>query len=301
MTPSTLSYAVVTPVRNEGVNLERLATSLRRQRLPPTQWLIVDTGSTDGTDALARQLAERTAWISALAVDGGQLARGGPIVRAFEAGVAALDRRPDVIAKVDADISFGDDYFEQLLMRFALDPRLGMASGTLYERDCGAWRERHVTGSTVWGAARAYRSACLHDVLPLEQRMGWDGVDEFRANTRGWSTKVFRELEIRHHRREGERDGSARRARRAQGEASRYLGYRFWYLALRSLWHARREPAALAMIYGYFTAAARRQPQLADADARAYVRRQQSLRSLPRRAIEAAGRRPRVPRRPLDA
>jgi hypothetical protein len=101
----------------------------------------------------------------------------------------------------------------------------------------------------------------------------------------------LKDLPFRHHRREGERDGAPHRARLAQGRAARFLGYRLWYLALRALWNARREPAALAMILGYVDAAARREPRLTDPTARAYLRRQQSIRRLPLRAAEALGRR----------
>ena len=48
------------------------------------------------------------------------------------------------------------------------------------------------------------------------------------------------------------------------------------------------------MIWGYLDAAIKREPRLGDADARAYLRRQQSLRRLPSRAAEAVGRRRRV-------
>jgi poly-beta-1,6-N-acetyl-D-glucosamine synthase len=287
-----LSYSVVTPVRNEAENLGRLANALGAQRVRPRAWVIVDTGSTDETASVAAELAAREPWISTSPLQGeAALERGGPIVRAFEAGLESLSERPDVIVKLDADLSFEPEYFESLLARFSADARLGMASGTCYEFERREWRQRHVTGTTVWGAARAYRRECLADVLPLEQRMGWDGVDEFRANARGWTTKVFGDLPFRHHRREGQRDGSARRARFAQGQAARYLGYRFWYLVLRALWHARREPAAVAMIQGYVAAALRGGPRLADAEARSYLRRQQSLRTLPLRVLEAAGRR----------
>ena len=292
MSGRRLSYAVVTPVRNEVANLGRLAESLRGQELEPYAWVIVDTGSTDETPQIAAELAGQTPWISTFALGGeAALERGGPIVRAFEAGVASLPERPDVVVKLDADVSFGPEYFAGLVAHFEADPRLGMGSGTCYELEEGEWRQRFVTGSTVWGASRAYRSICLDDVLPLEQRMGWDGVDEFRANARGWTTQVFFELPFRHHRREGERDGSARKARFAQGQAARYLGYRFWYLCLRALWNARSEPAAVAMIGGYLSAARSRAPRLADDEARTYLRRQQSLVRLPLRAAEALGRR----------
>lgn len=287
-----LTYAVVTPVRNEAENIRRLAAALADQTRRPAAWVVVDTGSGDETPAVVAELAREQPWIRPAVLDGaGGLERGGPIARAFELGLDLLDERPDVVVKLDADTSFEPGYFERLLAEFAADAALGMASGTCHELEAGEWRERHVTGSTVWGASRCYRYACLEQVLPLEQRMGWDGVDEFRANARGWKTRVFKDLPFRHHRREGERDGARHRARIAQGRAARYIGYRLWYLALRALWNARKEPAALAMIWGYAKAALAREPRLADADARAYLRRQQSLRLLPSRAAEAIGRR----------
>lgn len=295
MSRGHLSYGVVTPVRNEGSNLRRLAAALARQSVLPSAWVVVDTGSTDETARIVDELAVEHDWISPAKLDGAdRLARGGPIVRAFELGYSLVPGEPDVIVKLDADTSFEPGYFERLLAEFASDPGLGMASGTCQEREAGEWRERHVTGSTVWGASRCYRRACLEDVLPLEQQMGWDGVDEFRANARGWTTRTLKELPFRHHRREGERDGARHRARLAQGRAARYIGYRFWYLALRALWNARKEPAALAMIWGYARAALAREARLEDAEVRAYLRRQQSLRLLPRRAAEAVGRRRRV-------
>ncbi len=295
MTERPLSYAVITPVRNEASNLRRLADALAEQRLLPASWVIVDTGSTDETPAIVGQLVEAHSWTaSASLADDGGVARGGPIVRAFELGLSILSDESDVIVKLDADTSFGPEYFERLVGEFASDPMLGMASGTCYEQQDGEWLERHVTGTTVWGASRAYRRTCLEQVLPLEQRMGWDGVDEFRANARDWKTKTFKGLPFRHHRREGERDGSAYRARAAQGRAARFLGYRPWYLVLRAFWQARREPAALAMIWGYTKAAVAREPRCADESARAYLRRQQSIRLVPLRAAEAIGRRRRV-------
>ena len=291
-----MRYAVVTPARNEAANLRRLAAALAAQTVPPQNWIVVDNGSTDGTLELARELAERHEWARVLTIPGATSAeRGAPIVRALEAGIEALaEDPPDFVVNVDADISFEPDYFELLLARFAADPALGIASGSAYELEQQTWRRRHVTGSTVWGASRAFRWRCLQDVLPFERRLAWDGIDEFKANALGWRTTAFEELPFRHHRPEGQRDGSAWRARTNQGIAAHYLDYRPWYLVLRSLWQARRGPAALAMIWGYAQAALAREPRLEDEAARAYLRRQQSIRLLPLRAAEAAGRRRRV-------
>ena len=107
--------------------------------------------------------------------------RAEPTVQAFQLGLAALGRDSDIVVKLDADVSFETDYFARLLGAFEADPLLGMASGTCYEREGGSWRQRHVTRGHVWGASRAYRRACLEDVLPLESGLAWDGIDELKA------------------------------------------------------------------------------------------------------------------------
>jgi poly-beta-1,6-N-acetyl-D-glucosamine synthase len=289
------SYAVITPVRDERENLPRLAESLAAQTERPRTWLIVDNGSQDGTVELASSLTAEHGWIEFLSVPGAAAAeRGAPIVRSLHAGIDELATdAPGFVVNVDADVSMEPDYFARLLDRFDADPELGIASGSAFELQDGEWRQRHVTGSTVWGASRAYRWACLQEILPFEERVAWDGIDEFKANARGWRTHAFEDLPFKHHRREGERDGSWR-ARRNQGHAAYYVGYRPWYLVLRALFNARRDPASLGMIAGYVAAFVRREPQSRDQDARAYLRRQQSVRTLRLRSLEATGRRDRA-------
>ena len=190
------TYAVITPVRDEAENLPRLAASLAAQTLPPREWLVVDNGSSDGTPELARSLATEYIWVRVLSVPGAEVAeRGAPVVRALHAAIDELATDPpEVVVNVDADISVESDYFERLLAEFDEDASLGIASGSGFELEEGVWRQRHVTGSTVWGASRAFRWECLQDVLPFEERVAWDGIDEFRANARGWRTHAFEEL-----------------------------------------------------------------------------------------------------------
>jgi len=290
-----LEYALVTPARDEESNLRRLAASLLGQTITPRAWIVVDDGSTDGTAALVEGLAEEHDWISVIAapVDGGRLVEGrlmGRDVAAFQAGLAALPERPDVVLKLDADVSLLPDFFEHLLAAFDADPRLGIAGGACFELENGAWRERWVTGKHVRGATRAYRWECLQDVQPLESRLGWDGIDEVIAVVRGWHTRSLRTLPFFHHRMVGQRDG-LRRSFRDQGSTAHYMGYRPTYLIARALFRMRVSPAAFAMVPGYFSAAVRREPGFADPAVRKYIRDRQRLRELPKRAAEALGRR----------
>lgn len=282
-----MNYAVLTPVRDEAAELPRLARSLAAQTMPPAQWIVIENGSTDGTGQAALALAAEHDWIRVVrAAPGPPRLRGAPVVRALHEGIAALEGRFDVVAKVDADVSLDPDYFERLQQAFAADPALGLASGGCVELVDGDWQERPVTGTHVWGAARAYRRACLDDVLPLDERMGWDGLDQLRAATRGWKVERVPGLQFRHHRREGARDGSRRRVWAAQGSAAHYMGYRTSYLLLRTLHRARREPAALAILGAYLLAALRREARCPDLEVRKQLRRQQRARHLLARARE---------------
>lgn len=283
-----LRYALVTPARNEAANLERLAAALAAQTRLPERWVIVDNGSTDPTPAVARRLAAEHGWVRAISIPGQVQARGGPVVRAFHAGLAEIGPLPDVVVKLDADVSMPPDHFARLVGAFAADPALGISSGVCFEFEDGEWRRQETTAASVWGCSRAYRAACLEQILPLEEHMGWDGIDALKAQLRGWRSGTQPGLPFRHHRAEGARDGARTAAYAAQGRAAHYMGYRPSYLVLRALHRARAERAAMAMIAGYARAALGRAPRCPDAEVIAHLRSEQRLRALAARVGEAA-------------
>jgi glycosyltransferase involved in cell wall biosynthesis len=263
-----LRYAVVTPARNEEVNLQRLGAAMIAQKHPAAVWVVVDDGSTDRTPEILAELAAEHDWIRPLerpAADREEsLAHGRRKARdldAFLYGAVPLRESVDVIVKVDADVDFDPDYFAQLIARFEEDETLGIASGTCYEQEHGQWVRRTKAESTVWGATRAYRSDCLADLMALEPCMGWDGLDEISVQLRGMRTQTFTDLPFRHNRPEGGREFSSLHQGEALGRAAWYMGYRPTYLTIRAVYRARREPAALGMLWGYFGAAAKRVPQ----------------------------------------
>jgi biofilm PGA synthesis N-glycosyltransferase PgaC len=286
----SLTYAIITPARNEAEMLGQVAGALRRQTRIPLRWVIVENGSTDRTVEVAERIVAEDDWARLVILpEAGQRERGAPIVRALHAGLDALDVEPDVVVNVDADVTMEPDYFERLLERFAQDRSLGIAGGSAWELTNGAWRQRFVTGGTVWGATRAYRWECLQDVLPLEQRHGWDGIDQLKARARGWATRTFTDLPFRHHRTEGLHDGSTWAHWLANGDTAYFMGYRPSYLLARTLHRMRRDPAAIGLVYGSLSAAARRSPRLDDPGARTVLRRDQSLGQILRRRREALG------------
>jgi glycosyltransferase involved in cell wall biosynthesis len=290
-----MSYAAITPARDEADNLRRLGDCMLRQSLSPDCWIVVDDGSRDATLEIMGELSRRAPWIRAIQSPsdrGGGIEHGrsgGRDVLAFNAGIDALPYEPEFLCKLDADVSLEPDYFERLLGRFADDPTLGIASGLCYEEEHGEWVPKHMTAGHVRGAARVWRRECFDQVRPLRARLGWDGIDELEANVRGWRTVSFCDIPIRHHRPHGARDGNAR-AWIQEGDIAHFMAYRPSYVLFRTLHHARREPVALAMLWGYAAAGLRRQPRYEGVAATRHLRRRQRLRELPRRRREVAGR-----------
>jgi glycosyltransferase involved in cell wall biosynthesis len=289
-TNSHSDVSAVVVAHNSLPWLERALESVRDNDTV-RETIVVDNGSTDGTSAFLAGLARAHPWIRVVEAPGGKLSRPGEaIVRAFHRGLDALGERVDVVVNLDADTSFEPDYFARQLTAFADDPALGITGGVCLEQQDGEWSPVHVTRQQVRGAAHAFRRECLDAVLPLEPRLGWDGIAQLRANAAGWSTRALPGLSFRHHRKLGERDGARYRRWTANGRDSHFMGYRFSYLLLRAAHHARHDPFAVALVLGYLRAVLRREPRLADRAARAALRREQSLLRLGRRRREALGR-----------
>lgn len=288
------TYAIITPARDEIENLPRLGASIAAQHTPPARWVIVDDHSDDGSHAWAQAFAAEHPYADAVAWDGpegGELAAGrreGRDLHAFRFGIGRLPAPVDVVVKVDADTSFAPDYFTRLLAHFEAAPDLGIAGGACLEEENGSWVVRRTDETHPRGASRAYRRDCLPDLMELEPKMGWDGLDEIKVGLRGYRTQQFPDLEFRHHRPEGGRERGRLHARSVSGRASWYMGYRPSFLALRSLYNARRDPAALAMLWGYAAAGLARTPRCPDAEVVRALRDRQRLRVVLRRGAARA-------------
>ena len=69
----------------------------------------------------------------------------------------------DVIGNLDADISFGPDYFEFLLAKFYDDPMLGCA-GTPFVENGIHYDYRYTNIEHVSGACQMFRKQCFGDI-----------------------------------------------------------------------------------------------------------------------------------------
>ncbi len=274
-----MNYAIVTPVHNEEAYIRFTLDSVVSQIVPPVEWIIVDDGSTDNTAAIIQAYVERYPWIRRVALPAeGKRELGARVVRVFYAGFRQLTAESDFIVKLDGDLSFAPDYFARLLDKFADDPRLGIAGGGFYVQEGDQWRLERAPLDHVRGATKVYRKACFEEIGGLPAVNGWDGIDEWRAQLKGWQTRSFNELVVHHLRPTGASYGKWKGYTR-EGEEAYFLGYPWLVLLARSFYRALSERPLLVrgvgIFWGYLRSWLARKPQLDDAETIRYMRRKQ--------------------------
>jgi len=285
----TAPYVVITPVRNEERYVEETIRSMVNQTISPAEWILVDDGSVDRTPEILEKHSGDVPWLSVVTrPDRGFRSSGGGVVDAFSSGYEQL-RSGDwgFIVKLDADLAFEPDYFEQCLQRFTEEPQLGIAGGTIESvgKD-GIRRERHPEFH-VRGATKIYRRAAWEEIGGLINAPGWDGIDEIQANKLGWRTRTFPDLTLTQLKPTGSAEGQWRDWLKG-GEGCYQIGYHPLFLLARSVAQARRRPylvASAGLLAGYLRAWLRHLPRAADADTVAYVREQQLAKLLGRDTI----------------
>ena len=126
-------YVVITPVRDEEEFVSATIDAMSRQTLRPTEWVIVNDGSSDRTGDIIEQYAARFPWLHAVhRSNRGFRKAGGGVVEAFYDGYNALQSDEwDFIVKLDGDLTFSADYFEKCFAYFDAEPQLGIGGGEI--------------------------------------------------------------------------------------------------------------------------------------------------------------------------
>ena len=283
-----LDYVLITPARNEeafiGATIDSVVAQTRRAK----RWIIVSDGSTDGTDQIVKSYAATHGWIELLRMPERRDRQFAAKANAFNAGYERL--RPlsfDIIGNLDADITFGPDYFAFLLECFASDPALGVA-GTPFVEDAERPDRHSYAGDSanldhVSGACQLFRRACFEAVggyVPIKGgAIDWIAVTTARME--GWKTRTFLERVCYHHRKIGTADSSELSARFHYGKKAYYVGGHPAWEVLRAVNLMRAAPVVvggLSFIAGYVWATVTRMPRPVSAELMAFHRKEQMMR-----------------------
>jgi glycosyltransferase involved in cell wall biosynthesis len=282
-------YVIISPVRDEEEYITETIQSVMAQTMLPYEWVIVDDGSTDDTGKIIDGYASKIPWIKAVHRDNrGFRKAGGGVIEAFYDGFGALSTRDwQFIIKLDGDLSFQADYFENCFQEFTKDPKLGIGGGEIYHRVDGALEIEKNPRFHVRGATKIYRRECWETIEGLFAAPGWDAVDEVKANMLGWNTRSFESLKVIHQRYTGAADGNWRDAVK-NGLADYIAGYHPLWMFAKCLTRLGRKPylvGSFGHFYGFLSGYAKKVPQVDDPALIRYLRQQQLRRLLLRSSI----------------
>jgi len=275
-------YAIVSAVRDEEEFLENTISSVANQTVLPVRWVIVDDGSTDRTPEILADAARQYPWITVVTVpDRGYRSLGKGEVDAFNAGLARLENTDyDFLAKLDGDVLLPPRYFSSLFARFDDHPRLGIASGAFPAVVRSRIRERALNPWNTVAHARVYRRECFEDIGGLARCLGFDTIDEMKAQMRGWTTQSFTEIRGIHLRPTGSSTGAWQNGLEREGRAAYWCGAHPLFALARGIRELARLPVlgGLFFLKGYFSCWLRNAPQYGEQDVRDFVRKQQLRR-----------------------
>lgn len=282
-------YVVVTPVRDEETYLPFTIESMVKQTILPQEWIIVNDGSKDNTGNIIEEASRRYSWIRGVHRDDRGFRKwGAGIIEAFYSGFHALRWQDwEFMSKLDGDLSFAPDYFEQTFAEFRREPKIGIGGGVLYHEEKGQMILETHPVFHVRGGVKIYRRACWDALGGLWIGPGSDLIDEVKANMLGWSSRSFLNIPLTHHRYTGAswgRWGSLVK----DGKIDYVTGYHPLFVGAKTMFRLGRRPyvwGSLAQLYGYMVASFQRIPRVDDPALIEYLRKQQLAKLLGRETI----------------
>lgn len=274
-------YVLITPAHNEEAFIEKTIESVVHQTALPLRWVIVDDGSTDRTAAIVGRYLERYPWMELLVRPRRQDRTFAGKAHAVNAGCEQVTNlHYQVLGNLDADISFENDYLEFLLLRFAQDPRLGVAGTIFREQGYSSGSDSFEGSKHVAGGCQLFRRECWQAIGGYVPHCagGVDWIAVTTARMLGWKTCSFREKSFFHYRHLGTAERSVLSSSFSYGEKDYYLGgHPVWEL-FRVAYRAIKRPyllGGLTLAAGYCWAFLRRTPRPVSKDLMTFHRREQ--------------------------
>lgn len=268
-------YVLVSPVRDESMNIVKTLDSVVNQTIKPSLWIIVNDGSTDNTVDIVKRYMKKYPWIKLIDLpDRGFRLPGKGIMDAFYKGFDSIgDIAWDFVVKLDCDLSFDFDYFENIFKEFIKNPKLGLASGKTYlpvNGDVGNLKLEWCPDTCTRGPCKVYSKKFFEKTGgPLRER-GWDTLDDIAALLAGMDSRSFSEYKIIHYRPIGTLTNTHKgvKSRIQMGQNFYYIGYHPLFVLLKTIkMFFTDKPvfvAGLFFCFGYFKSFFASEPQISD-------------------------------------
>ena len=200
-------YIAITPARDEEKLLPGLIASMAAQNWTPDRWIVIDDGSADATAEILEEAARTYPWIEPhhLPRDRPRAPGGECVITQFLPHEACQEY--DYVLRLDADVSFESGFIDLLLEEFARDPKLGIASPTLWEPKGSEWVEIRQPEYHTRGPAKMYSLACFNAIGELDPDSGGTHWTKRARCCTAFTPAASAISRARHHRPQGSRVG----------------------------------------------------------------------------------------------
>jgi glycosyltransferase involved in cell wall biosynthesis len=261
--------------------MRRTLESVAGQSVPPALWVVTDDGSTDDTPQILEEYRARLPYLKVVRrADRGRRNVGPGVIEAFYAALETVPlERFDYLCKLDLDLDLPPRYFELLMERMEANPRLGTVSGKPYfvHPRTGALVPEVCGDEMSVGMTKFYRTSCFREIGGFVREVMWDGIDCHRCRMLGWIAESdgARELRFQHLRPMGSTQKGIWTGRVRSGYGQYFMGTSPLYLIASAGFRFFKHPpfiGSVAMLWGYFSNAARGVPRYGDPAFRSFLR-----------------------------
>ena len=194
-----IKYVLISPVRDEEETIIKTINSVIKQTILPNRWIFIDNNSIDNTSRIIDDYVKKHGFIERIFLNEvKKRTPGRGPVRAFNYGIEHIDIFSfDFIIKLDGDMEFADNYFEEIFKKFNQNPKLGIASGLILEKESLKPSKKHFFELTQ-GNTKVYKKECFEKIHPLDEVKGWDFIDNIKAKYFGFDTRIFKNITATH-------------------------------------------------------------------------------------------------------
>jgi poly-beta-1,6-N-acetyl-D-glucosamine synthase len=278
------SYVLITPARNEEALIEKTIRAVTAQTILPLKWVIISDKSTDRTDEIIKKYASSYSFIEFERITDQGEWNFSSKVNAINSGLKKIvNLEFELIGFLDADVTFESNYYEQVLMQFKKNEKLGIGGGMILELSGDTFKHLNYNVNSVAGAVQLFRKTCFDKIggyIPL-QSGGIDAVAEVMARMNGWQVRSFPEIYAYHHRKIGVTKGNILSSKWRYGTRDYLMGTHPLFMFLKSIYRFREKPyvlSGLLMIFGYLWPFLRKKNIPIPHDVVEYTRKEQMKR-----------------------
>lgn len=265
--------AIVTPLRNEERNINKLFDAVSNQTTNIYYWVILENGSNDRSREILKSkktpINVKNLKIINLTENSIEYELGYNYARIINFGFNFLKDsvgvdKFDFIGILDSDIFLEDKYYEKLLYLFDNDKHLGISSGVIVNID---GKEEKTSNNWVRGGCRLWRKECFSQIGYIVGPSA-DSLSTAKAICNSW--KAYPVLDaIAYSRPVGSRVNY-----RYYGEASYFRGCNPIYILVKCIYQLLKLKynSSKGLFIGYFSSFLKMKERVIDVQVLNYYR-----------------------------